>query len=369
MGAPVHLDVLAMQLCARIPGGTGRYTRELIGSLAKTMGPLDDVTAVVSLGCKAAADLPVQTRAIPLPVPLLARLWERGMPPAVGSAGRVVHAPTLLAPPTARGVPLIVTIHDAVPWTHPETLTPRGVAFHRRMAAWVAAEADVIVTPTLAVAASLRTILRPVARLEVVPPGAAALPVPSDAHALLGAAGVVRPFVLFVGTAEPRKALDVLVRAMADPVTDDLDLVVVGQQGWGGVDTPGLVAAAGIGSRVVQVGRVDDLMLAALYDGARVLAMPSRAEGFGLPVLEAMAAGLPVVVSDDPALVEVGGDAVAVTPVGDVRALAEGLAAAAADGDDRRRQVARGRERAAQFTWDSSARRLWRVYADLVESH
>jgi glycosyltransferase involved in cell wall biosynthesis len=169
--------------------------------------------------------------------------------------------------------------------------------------------------------------------------------------------------VLFVGTAEPRKGLDVLVEAMTERDLAPYDLVVVGPPGWGDVDVAELAARAGLTGRVHVTGRVDEPELASLYAGACVLAMPSRAEGFGFPVVEAMAHGVPVVVTTDPALMEVGGEAAVIVPVGDPAALAAALAAGVEDGPDRRRRVALGRERAAAFDWDLTASTMWSVYA------
>jgi glycosyltransferase involved in cell wall biosynthesis len=113
-------------------------------------------------------------------------------------------------------------------------------------------------------------------------------------------------------------------------------------------------------------GRVDDADLAGLYEGARALAMPSRAEGFGLPVVEAMSRGLPVVTSDDPALVEVGGGATLVTPVGDVDALAAALVRAAGDGADHDRLGQAGRDQAATYSTATTVTALWSLYAEVA---
>ena len=118
--------------------------------------------------------------------------------------------------------------------------------------------------------------------------------------------------------------------------------------------------------RVRALGRLSDADLATMLDRATVLVMPSRAEGFGLPVLEAMAAGTAVVCSTDPALVEVGGDAVVTAPVGDAPALGRALASVAGDEALRAEMVERGRRRAADHTWDAAATALWELYRSVA---
>lgn len=358
---PLQVSVLAAQMCARVPGGTGRYTEELVRALAAATPQDASLSALAPRGCAAAERLPVRTSTLPLPAGLLSRLWERGWPPHAARSG-VVHAPTLLVPPARRGCALVVTVHDVVPWTHPETLTPRGVAFHRRMGARAARDADVIVTDTAAVADRVRELLAPRGRVVSAHLGVTVSPVPDDAATRRSAVGVGRDYVLFVGTAEPRKGLDVLVAALAEPALADLDLVVVGPAGWGDVSVADLAAKAGVGGRVVVTGRVGEADLQALYAGARMVAVPSRAEGFGLPLVEAMGHGIPVVTSDDPALVEVGGGVAAVTPVGDAPALAAALAEAAAEGPARALRVEEGIRRAAEFSWAGTAAAMWDVY-------
>jgi len=297
---------------------------------------------------------------------LLSRMWERGLGPAPRDAD-VVHATTLLVPPKRRAA-LVVTIHDVVPWTHPETLTPRGLGFHRRMGARAAREADLIVTPTVAVAAQIRDILSPGAEVIAVRQGFSSdLTVPDDARERRTRHVEEDDYLLFVGTSEPRKGLDTLLDALSEPALKDQSLVVVGPRGWGGVDVGEDAQARGVGDRVTVTGRVDDADLASLYAGASLVVMPSRAEGFGLPVLEAMNLGVPVITSDDPAMREVGGGATQVFPVGDPTALGAAIARVLGDAGLRAQMIEAGRLRAQDFDWLDSARTLWGLYARLAQ--
>jgi glycosyltransferase involved in cell wall biosynthesis len=364
------VGVVLEQLLSPVPGGTGRYAAEVARSLAATAGPADRVVGWTAWhrGAAAAA-VPGVTgpRRLPLPRRPLVAAWERGSRPRPRGVD-LLHAPTLLAPLGGPG-PVVVTVHDAVPWTHPETLTPRGVHWHRRMAERAAASAASIVVPTRAVAVALARHLQARCPVVVVGEGVSGrLSPPPDAADRLAALGAEPGgHLLTTATLEPRKGLDVLVRALAAPGAPDLPLLVVGQPGWGGVDVPRLVADAGLpAGRVRVLGWVPDEDLAVLIAGAAALVVPSRAEGFGLPVLEGMAAGVPVVTSDDPALVEVGGGATLVTPVGDASALAGALSRVATDEDLRRDLVRMGLDRAADFSWDAAAARLWEVYRGLV---
>jgi glycosyltransferase involved in cell wall biosynthesis len=358
----VHLELIVQQVCARVPGGTGRYTAELARAVVATAPLGAVVTGLAGRHCPALGEIPLTVRRLHVDGRLLSRLWERGIGPRSARPVDVVHAPTLLIPPRPARARLVVTIHDVVPWTHPETLTPRGVRFHVRMGERAARQADLIVTPSEAVAHRVREVLAPGCAVVSVPLGVRPAAVPADAIRRRDRLTLPSRYILFVGTAEPRKGLDVLVPALQESALDGVSLVVVGPGGWGNVQVADLAAAAGVGPRVHVVGMVSDADLAAVYAGAQALALPSRAEGFGLPVLEAMSHDVPVVTSDDPALVEVAGGAGLVAPVGDVGALAQELARAIETHDA---LVARGRVRVRGFTWERTARRMWQEYARL----
>jgi glycosyltransferase involved in cell wall biosynthesis len=358
---------LLEQCLAPVPGGTARYSRELAAALAASAPSGWTVDGWTALHASTAAAL-VPGVGGPHRVPLgrrpLIAAWERGVGPV--PRGDLLHAPTLLAPPR-RDRPLVVTVHDAVPWTHPETLTQRGVAWHRRMGARIAATADAVIVPTRAVAEELAAFLDLGDRVRVVVEGADTLTVPADAAAIRARLGATGDYLVTVATLEPRKGLDVALAALAEAGAPDVPLLVVGQPGWGGVDLDATAAAAGLREgRVRALGRLPDADLAAVLSGALALVAPSRAEGFGLPVAEAMALGVPVVCSDAAALVEVTAGAAVTAPAGDVVGLAEALASVASDEALRARLRSAGLERAKAYTWAAAAEGTWAVYREVL---
>ncbi|SHG47353.1 glycosyltransferase family 4 protein [Streptoalloteichus hindustanus] len=367
-----QLVVITEQLLAPVPGGTGRYTAELAAALAATAPAGWEVGGVVSRHADpSAAVIPgvAGPRVLPLPRRALVAAWEQGVP--LWPGGDAVHAPTPLAPPASRrNRPLVVTVHDTVPWTHPETLTRRGALWHRKVIRRAADRADALVVPTSAVAAELGRHAPGGARVHVVGegvPAALATPPPAGvADGVVARLGLPAEYVLAVGTIEPRKGVETLVEAMGRADAPDLPLVLAGAPGWGGVDPVALARRHYLpAERLVVLGRVSDEELAVVLHRARVLAAPSMAEGFGLPVLEAMAAGVPVVHSDAPALVEVAGGAGVVVKRGDAAGLARALRAVADDPARRAEMAEAGRRRAAGFAWTSAAEAVWRVHLEL----
>jgi len=177
-----------------------------------------------------------------------------------------------------------------------------------------------------------------------------------------GSAPERSPYVLFVGGIQPRKDPLAAIEALA-LLDSELDLVLVGAEKRGGEEVRRTVQRLGLERRVVLAGHVDHEELASLYRGAACLVFPSRYEGFGLPVLEAMASGTPVVAAAAGAVPEVAGDAAILVEPGDPEAIADGVRRALAE---RERFVAAGLERAGRFSWAETARRTLAVYRELL---
>jgi glycosyltransferase involved in cell wall biosynthesis len=377
------LRVIVDQVIAPVPGGIGRYAEELTRQLIATAPAGCDVEAIVSAASReelahlrtllpGVADI----ERIPLGRRELSLAWQGGF--ARGSAHGMVHAPSVLAPLVKHdrvqdpGRQTVVTVHDIVPWTYPETLTPRGVHFHKAMIKRAWKYADAVVVPTHAVAGALNEVFPFDDRLRVIggaPSGRLSVPVDADLRA--ERLGLPDRYVLAVGTLEPRKGLAHLLEAMAHPeAPQDVPLVIAGPDGWGDVDVLGTAERVGLPTdRVKILGRLDDADLAVAYDRASVFVFPSLAEGFGLPVIEAMSFGTPVIHSDDEAVREVAADA-GVTVARDPRdsyptRLAQAVYQVVNDPDLAGRLAIAGPDRARMFSWRDSALETWQLHADL----
>jgi glycosyltransferase involved in cell wall biosynthesis len=204
-------------------------------------------------------------------------------------------------------------------------------------------------------------------RIHVVPPGVTLPEAPDDTRALLEPIRVARPYVLFVGTLEPRKNLVRLVRAYRRLAADGLPhaLVLAGPFGWKGDQLRRELGAPGAG-RIVLTGKVSAVVLDALYREAAAFVYSSLYEGFGMPVLEAMGRGVPVVTSTASSLPEAAGDAAIMVDPRSVEDLAEAIARVLTDEAEARRLAAAGRARAAGFTWERTARETAVVYRKVL---
>ncbi|MCL1870974.1 MAG: glycosyltransferase family 4 protein [Promicromonosporaceae bacterium] len=351
------------QLWQPVPGGSGTYIREIAAALAARGDvALRAVRASGPDGDRHGLPVDVPLQASHLPRAALYEAWTRLRAPRVpGPRPQVLHATTWAVPP--RSAPLVVTVHDIAFRRNADHFTPRGVAFFERALAVTRRDADAVVVPSIAtrddaVAAGIDP-----DRVHVAPHGVTALPVDDAAAASFRSRhGLTRPYVMWCGAIEPRKNLGVLLDAFARLVGDtDLDLVLVGPDGWGGAaDELRARRAALPADRVHVLGSVPWPELHEAYAAARVFCFPSLWEGFGMPVLEAQAHGVPVVTSLGTSMAEVAGDgAVLVDPL-DADDVAAGIRAAAGERHDD--LAAAARANIVGYTWERSAEQHMAAY-------
>jgi glycosyltransferase involved in cell wall biosynthesis len=362
----VRVLVTVEQLRRTVPGGIGRYASGLLEGLSAGMlGPNESVELLASRpgkGPDPLASTGFGVRASRLPGALLTRGWDHSLVRAPGGFD-VVHAVSLAAPPPGRAR-LVVTVHDMAWRQFPDATTARGRRWHEAGLRRALRRADALVAPSPPVAEALFAAGAKVP-VVVLPLGADHLPPPdrSAAEDLLHRIGVTGPFLLSVGTLEPRKNLARLVSgyAQARPaLPEPWPLVVVGPPGWGDAGP----AHDGSPPGVVTAGPVDDGVLAALYERARLLAYVPLGEGYGIPPVEAMTFGTPVVASRGvPSVQTADGPAALVVDAASTEEIAEGLVVAATDGPRREELSRRGLGLVRTRTWREAAARhleLWR---------
>lgn len=356
----------------RVPGGTGRAALEL----AQALDVRDDVTldGVCAWHLRQPTEPPpsaVRVYRHRLPRPLLYESWSRWAHPKVRRRGSVdvVHSTTIVAPPTG-GVPLVVSVHDLAFRRFPDRFASRVVRLLERSWRQVLRRADAVLSPSVATSADLRAGGLDADRLFLVPLGHTPRSVDEasrarvrERHALDGR------FVLSVGTVEPRKNLPALLSAFAQLAPDepDLHLVLVGPAGWGPtVSQLRRSLSDAVRDRVVVTGFVSDDELAALYSEATAFCYPSLLEGFGLPVLEAMSYGAPVITSRGTATEEVAGDAALTVDPNEPADIAAALVRVLNDASLANQLSQAGRQRAATFTWEATAQATVEVYRQLT---
>jgi glycosyltransferase involved in cell wall biosynthesis len=413
MSRPLHIGIDASRIAVAARTGTEHYTYELLAALAR----LDHRTRYTLYCNQMPAALPplglnFALRRIPFP-----RLWTH----IRLSAELLAHAPDVLFVPAhvlPLGAPLrrrtrtVVTIHDLGYLRFPEAHTSAQRLYLRLSTLWSARAASRLIAISAATRDDLVrfTGVRP-EKIAVIhhglsprfrPASGAAImaalrrygitasahePTASAQHAdtpaqHAGASGhagagdpVGRPYVLYVGTIQPRKNLVRLIEAftqtlqMTDPNLQcaicNLQFVIAGKRGWLTESIEQRVAELGLAERVRFIGYVVDEDLPALLSGALAFVLPSLYEGFGMPVLEAMACGTPVLASNTSALPEVAGDAALLVDPTDTAVIAAGLARLAADAGLRAELRARGLARAAQFTWDRCAEQTLAILREM----
>jgi glycosyltransferase involved in cell wall biosynthesis len=276
------------------------------------------------------------------------------------------------------GIPLffrvgkyVVTIHDVIPLVLPWAFPLRHRLVLATALARIRKQAEVVIAPSMAAAEDVRHFLRVERdRIHVIPMGCEPRfhPVadPIRAAALRRRYDLPERYILFVGTLEPRKNIQTLLRAFAQVTAempqDDLTLVMAGGKGWGGEDYRATVESLKLHDRVRFAGFVADDHLPELYRGALLFVYPSLYEGFGLPVLEAMACGTPVVTSNRASLPEVAGDATLLVDPTRPEGLAGAMAAILTDSALSQELRTKGLARAQTFTWDAVAQQTIAIY-------
>ncbi len=276
-----------------------------------------------------------------------------------------------LVPPLAP-CPTVVTIHDVSFMAHPEWFPRRELRLMRRLIPLSARRATRLVTGSVHAAEEIARHLHvPREKIAVIPyglrPAAASVDRDEARAQVVARYGLKERYVLAVGLLQPRKNLLRLLEAFARlaPARPDVQLAVVGATGWGNEPFHARLGELALGDRVVLCGRVPDADLWLLYRAAARLAYPSLYEGFGLPPLEAMACGTPVVASNTTAIPEVVGEAGLLCDPLDVAALAEALAAVLDDAALAARLSEAGPARAAQFTWAQAAAAYLQLFREL----
>ena len=298
--------------------------------------------------------------------------WQQiGLPRRARAEGVDLLHVTGFDAPLIRPCPVVLTVHDLIGALFPALLPPVSRWYWGRWLPRTVRSADVVIADSEATRADLvRLTGRPPESVEVILLGVDPCFRPltfKESEPTLARYGLNRPYLLFVGTREPRKGLDTLLEAYGRlAVKHPHELVLVGAAGWGEPEGTPEARPAAWRDRVRVLDYVPNQDLPAVYSGAAALALPSRYEGFGLPVLEAMACGVPVVCSNAASLPEAAGGAALLVPPDDPQALAKALERVLTDPDLAGRLRQQGLDRAGRLTWEKTARQTLAVYERAV---
>jgi glycosyltransferase involved in cell wall biosynthesis len=369
---------------ARQGGGIGRYTRELVRALL-CLESSHQYALFAAVGGLTTRDWRLEIenlqslvsnlwfRAIPITDDWLHRLWQRLRLPipieAITGPLDVFYSPDFVLPPTLRATRTLLTVHDLSFLHFPDAYVPSLRRYLERVVPRSVARADRVLADSESTRRDLIAYFgASPEKVQVLYSGVDARFCP-DAEPEEKARVEARyglgdqPYVLSVGTLQPRKNYVRLIKAFANLQPANLQLAIAGGRGWLYEDV--LAEAEKHGDRVHVLGFVDDADLPALFRNAVLFAFPSLYEGFGIPPLEAMACGIPVVCSNASSLPEVAGDAALMVDPLDVDALARAMVRALEDADLRREMIDKGLAQAARFTWEGAARQLLDVFEAL----
>jgi glycosyltransferase involved in cell wall biosynthesis len=373
--------VLDARYLTRHQSGVGYYTQRLVRALA-AIDQVNRYTCVVIRGGPGLgvdqANVDSWSTRVSFENHWAGDLWLLAyLPLRLSALGTdVFHGPAVFLPLIKAGYRTVVTIHDLVSFLFPETVPRKYSLYMRLMTRLAVHSADRIIAVSEATKADLHRVLgvprdKVVVIHEAAGPEFAAVPEPDAVARVIARYGIVPPYCLFVGNLEPRKNLTHLIEAFAllsarhPPGGVAPQLVLAGTRAWLSGGILSAAAARGVTERIVFTGYVPPAELPALYAGAACFVFPSVYEGFGLPVLEAMAAGAPVVASRVGAIPEVAGDAALLVDATRPAAVAEAVEAVLADPGLRAQLVERGRRRVQAFSWETTARQTRAVYTEV----
>jgi glycosyltransferase involved in cell wall biosynthesis len=342
--------------------GVGWYTAELVAALAAAAPGDERLVLPISWRTASQLELDIPNTSVVrrfMPARPLHLLWDRVPFPPLEWFLRcdVFHATNFLAPPTRR-TPVVVTVHDLAFVHHPETCHPYVQSFAELLPPVLKRAAAVIAVSRFTADELAGWVPEVADRVTVVPNG-------GHARAPATTTGIDPgpPYVLLLGTLGVRKNLPLLLDAfvMLRGRGAELRLVLAGAPDPL-VDVDALLTERRIVDDVTVTGYIDDGRAAALLEGAAALAFPSLYEGFGMPLVEAMDAGTPVVAVRSGATPETVGDAAVLVPPRDVEGFAAAIASVVEDGELRRRLIDAGRRRSTEFTWSRTAVETLAVY-------
>ncbi len=357
-------------------GGVGRYVRELLAHLGPEAG--DDQLSAFYFDFKRTgleSPLPqVEVRACRwMPGRVAQATWKRfRLPPFDWFAGPadLYHFPNFIRPPLSRGRKSVVTIHDVSFLRLPETTEDKNLAWLTVEIHRTVEQADAILTDSQFSANEIVELLGvpedkvfPV-RLGLPPLGPP--PRPEEVERIRRSLGLEKPYLLMVGTIEPRKNIPFLVKIHESLSEDDGELAVVGSLGWKTGPSVQAMEQSVRREGIHLLQGLDDRQLAAVYSGASIFVYPTLYEGFGFPPLEAMARGIPVVSARNSSLPEVLGDAAEWIDGYDAEEWAAKIRNILGDSAKTARLRAAGLEQVKNFTWEETARRTWEVYRSLA---
>jgi glycosyltransferase involved in cell wall biosynthesis len=361
------------RLLSRPLTGIGRYTLEMCRALSKVENISLCLYSPAPFRPDAILDLDkVNVRTGSWDSGVLRQLWSETYLPkwAANDAVDVFWGPAHRLPlRLPKSMARVVTIHDLV-WKYAgDTMRPLSRLLERYQVPLAVRAADAVIVDSGSTAKAVREEFGiDYDKLNVVHLGVNLVAI-EPPFSSLQQFGIDRPYFLFVGTIEPRKNLIRLLTAyanLAQSVKEQAVLVIAGGEGWGSINIHDAVDSLGLKDKVHLLGYVDEPSLAGLYANAQFLAMPSLYEGFGLPLVEAMANGVPVLTSDNSSMPEVAGNAGLLVDAKDVDSISDGLNQLITNKELRSRLAANAKINAERFSWDESAERVLAVFENAI---